>query len=137
MHHFTLNQQVAAEVFEDECIIANLDSGLYYSVQGIAAGLIQALPCADPDAAIATICASLGEHRATAIAELSSIWQELISEQLVVDRASSDAALGVATAAEEYKHSELNRYADMQDLLLLDPIHDVDEDGWELKEQTT
>tara|TARA_R110002124_G_scaffold240984_1_gene406241 strand:- start:26 stop:268 length:243 start_codon:yes stop_codon:yes gene_type:complete len=80
MHHFTLNQQVAAEVFEDECIIANLDSGLYYSVQGIAAGLIQALPCADPDAAIATICSSLGEQRATAVAELSSIWQRKLPQ---------------------------------------------------------
>ena len=68
------------------------------------------------------------------MAELSSIWQELINEQLVVDRASSNAALGIATAAKEYKRSELNRYADMQDLLLLDPIHDVDEDGWELRE---
>ena len=25
---------------------------------------------------------------------------------------------------------ELKRYADMQDLLLLDPVHDVDEKGW-------
>lgn len=32
--------------------------------------------------------------------------------------------------AAEFPAPRLERYTDMQDLLLLDPIHDVDERGW-------
>ena len=31
--------------------------------------------------------------------------------------------------------SRLNRYADMKDLLMLDPIHEVDEKGWPSKKE--
>lgn len=135
MSYFTWNKKVAAEIFDDECIIANLDSGLYYSVQGNAVNLIRAMPCEDPEASVAAICVALGEHHAAAARELTMIWQELIAEELVVDKGASDAPLGAVVAASEFRASALNRYADMQDLLLLDPVHDVDEDGWERKQQ--
>jgi hypothetical protein len=33
-------------------------------------------------------------------------------------------------AARDYKIPVLNKYTDMQELLLLDPIHDVNAQGW-------
>ena len=125
MPTFILNRRVAAEVFEDECIIANLDNGLYYSLQGNAVALIGALPSNDAGDLIDTIASPLDARK---------IWQALLDEELVITSANEPATSVAVTPATEYKASVLNRYSDMQDLLLLDPIHDVDEDGWEKKQ---
>jgi hypothetical protein len=33
-------------------------------------------------------------------------------------------------AAQPYQEPKLGKYTDMQELLLLDPVHEVDEAGW-------
>lgn len=134
MPTFILNRRVAAEVFEDECIIANLDNGLYYSLQGNAVALIGALPSNDAEDLIDTIARPLDAQAQTCRDELHKIWQALLDEELVITSANEPATSVAVTPATEYKASALNRYSDMQDLLLLDPIHDVDEDGWEKKQ---
>jgi len=37
---------------------------------------------------------------------------------------------GLFKDIDSYKAPELDTYEDMQDLILLDPIHEVDESGW-------
>lgn len=133
MSTFILNRRVAAEVFEDECIIANLDNGMYYSLQGNAVALINALPSNDHDALINAIASPLADNAQTCKNELHKAWQDMLDEQLIVPSTDTHTELGEATPAEKYQASALNRYTDMQDLLLLDPIHEVDEDGWEKK----
>jgi hypothetical protein len=61
--------------------------------------------------------------------------QELLAEALVVPGAPAAGGAGtVATAVpaarQPYEAPALHKYNDMQDLLLLDPVHDVDETGW-------
>lgn len=134
MPTFVLNRRVASEVFEDECIIANLDTGLYYSLQGNAVALIGGLPSNDAESLIDTIVKPLAAQAQTCKEELQKIWQRLLDEELVITSTSEPAIPAVINPATEYKISAFNRYSDMQDLLLLDPIHEVDEDGWEKKE---
>jgi hypothetical protein len=69
-----------------------------------------------------------------------SFISELMAEGLIVSGQETDKALscdagGVSQSDErtikiEFKPPALNKYSDMQDLLLLDPIHDVDVAGW-------
>jgi hypothetical protein len=134
MPTFILNRRVAAEVFEDECIIANLDNGLYYSLQGNAVALINALPNNDAEDMINTIAKPLADKAKICQDELRNIWQELLAEELVVTSSAVQGPLVAPVPATEYQSSALNRYTDMQDLLLLDPIHEVDENGWEKKQ---
>lgn len=47
---------------------------------------------------------------------------------------TSHAAAGHA-AAEPFEPPVLEQYTDMQDLLLLDPIHEVDEQGWPMTQE--
>src|SRR4051794_38301552 len=66
---------------------------------------------------------------------------QLVAEQLLVPVAGTEdqpatawqppgAAPGLPAA---YGAPALNKYTDMQELLLLDPVHEVDEAGWPSK----
>lgn len=77
--------------------------------------------------------------------------KKLLAEGLLITGDSADSSAGVSSSldqpaiisgppdilaenlrarAEAFKAPVMHKYADMQDLLLLDPIHDVDEGGW-------
>ena len=63
--------------------------------------------------------------------ELTSIFNELVSQEIILDREEMLSENGPECIAPgDYVPGKFNRYADMQDLLMLDPIHDVDENGW-------
>ena len=130
---YILNPRLAADIFDGEYVIANLDTGLYYSVQGAAVNLLQALPCENIEASVKSI-AEANLSYTNVETELLSIWKELLTEEIVRE------VPGDKTKANDnweptiaYTTPKFNRYADMQDLLMLDPIHDVDEEGWPVK----
>ncbi len=119
---------VIHETIDDEVVIINLDKGHYYSLDGCGAriwtGLIGGAPLPDVAAGF--------EGEADAIdAGVREVAAELEAEGLIVaaDEGSPAAPLpdGPALAFETVK---LQRYSDMEELLLLDPIHEVDQQGW-------
>lgn len=131
---YILNTRLAADIFDDEYIIANLDTGLYYSIQGNAVSLLQSLPVQYPAVPIQQLADALPGNTNDIAAELTAIWKQLLEEGIVTDHSSLTIPANTAwLPATVYTPSRFNRYADMQDLLMLDPIHDVDEDGWSVK----
>lgn len=131
---------VVHETIEGETILLNLGTGNYYSIEwpgtvvwdliaktGDAQGIRDALVAANND--------KQSEVEKT----YSRFIETLIEEELV---AIDENAEGSAFSADEETEKEfskaaskldkltLNKYSDMQDMLLLDPIHDVDEKGW-------
>ena len=131
---YELNAPTASgEVIDGEAIIMHLRTGHYFSSQGSGAliwsGIEQAASSdmiaqalvdfyhIDPDraeAAVATFAAELARHDLVRPANGGGIVPE-------------PGSLGVSG---DFAEPRLEVYADMQDLLLLDPIHDVDEAGW-------
>jgi hypothetical protein len=70
-------------------------------------------------------------------ASVTGFVEELVKEGLLVkadhEIPAGDASLLISQLAEvagDFKPPLVNKYTDMQDLLLLDPIHEVDEKGW-------
>ena len=128
---FTMNPRLAADVFDGEYIIANLDTGLYYSVQGVAVPLLDALPFDEKDSVIRCLGDAMPLHAVTIRTELEDIFQQLLAEDIIreVEGAARETESPIKVP-DTYEPPRFNRYADMQDLLMLDPIHDVDEDGW-------
>ena len=128
---YILNSRLAADVFDDEYIIANLDTGLYYSVQGAAVSLLYCLPFSSENQVIDVYLLAFPEKAEVIKEELASIFKELVSQEIILDREEILPESGPECIAPgEYVPGKFNRYADMQDLLMLDPIHDVDENGW-------
>ena len=92
------------------------------------------LPIEDPKKVILTISEQFNEKKQEVIDDLNQIWDELLDEKLIVESEKLNNKTIDIEVPTEFTPSKLNRYADMQDLLLLDPIHEVDEEGWPVQE---
>lgn len=136
--------QVTHQTLDGETIILNLESGIYYSAgscaaliwegitQGVAAHEIAAQLerryCGNPETFSAAIEAFLGE-----LQQESLIVPQSNGAQAAAWPDHLDALFPVPTTASLFELPILQKYTDMQDLLLLDPIHEVDEAGWPLE----
>lgn len=124
-------KSVAADRFDDEFVVAQLTTGLYFSIRGSIVELLDALPFSDFDAALSAWQSRTGAGQEE-MEQVKALWQELLQEGLVASRDNLEApAAGMSDfVLRKRMTSEISRYGDMQDLLALDIIHEVDEQGW-------
>jgi hypothetical protein len=122
---------VAGEVIDGEAIIMHLGSGHYFSTDGsgalLWAGIEQRQNLAGLTEALISRYA-LG--RAEAEAAASKFVGDLKANDLIREAADEGQVFSPPAIEGAFAPPLLQRYTDMQDLLLLDPIHDVDEVGW-------
>jgi len=126
-------EAVSSDFLEGEVVAIHLGTGIYYSLRGPAAVLWQAL--AQPADAVqlgALLAAQFAVTPAQAEQDATLFLFRLEAEGLVRPAAGSGppAAVPVAAAVLPYAPPQLERFSDLQDLLLLDPIHDVGPEGW-------
>lgn len=129
---------VVHETIDGETILLDLNTGNYFSLEGPGAviwGYIQ--KTGDWKKVIATMAAADESKHAVIDKSIREFVKELLSEGLLVEGSPDAAADGDAALETQLKNAvtdfiapTVNKYSDMQDLLLLDPIHDVDEKGW-------
>ena len=88
------------------------------------------------DAIVAGVATTVTADRDVVSAELRRFVAELESERLIVSEADATPDPQVAgaqlpnAARGPFVPPSIQRYSDMQDLLLVDPIHEVDPTGW-------
>jgi len=122
---------VASQVIGGEAMLIHFDSGRYYAVEGSGADVIGWL---EEGRSIDEVVDAWGETgaRRDAIAEtIERFVRTLLDEGLLValaDGAPPTTARPTARAA--FAPPSLATYTDLEDLLRLDPIHDVDDAGW-------
>ncbi len=132
--------QVTHETIDDEVVIINLDSGSYYSMSGIGAAIWSLIDSGASIDEVAAHAAGRYDGEPPAIrAGLVALVEALQSESLIVvdaDRAAEPVAALSAVNGDRpaFVAPTLQKFTDMQDLLLLDPIHDVADTGWPHKE---
>lgn len=127
---------IVHEDFGDEMVVVHLDTGKYYSFNPGGAFVWSLLPGG------VTVGEILDESLARFTAPRTEIenatrafLQQLADETLVVPAPapagrSARPTPEPATSREEFAAPRFEVFDDMEDLLLLDPIHDVDETGW-------
>jgi hypothetical protein len=140
--YFEVNKpNVILETFEDEVVLINLDSGNYYSLDKVGAEIWKFI---ESGAALNEIIENVSRRYKGSREDIEStihqFTDELRREGLIVpgrpkERSCSEgqeARVENKDALEksDFEAPTLHRYTDMQDLLLLDPIHEVDETGW-------
>ena len=131
--------RVVHEAIKDEVIMIDFESGNYYSLEG-SGSLIWDLIV--QGASRTTILAHVRAHYdidgADLEASVDAFLNDLLGENLIF---AVDAALPASTVEGwngagqsqgrlSWQQPVLQRYTDMRELLLLDPIHEVDETGW-------
>jgi hypothetical protein len=125
---------IGARSFGDEVVVANFVTGVYYSLLGSAAQVWEGLMAGQPLDRVSQELAAVGGLDAPACAAAADkLVSDLLAEGLIVADAAPDAGVwspAPALPGERYDLPVLERFTDMQDLLLLDPVHDVEEMGW-------
>jgi hypothetical protein len=122
------NPPIVAEMVEGELIAINLETGTYYSLAGPAARIWNALAAGHSADEIVGAVSPPGD--AAALGEsLENFLESLLAEQLIRPVENSAPASALLPLA-PWETLRLDRFTDMQDLLVLDPIHEVDEAGW-------
>ncbi len=131
------DSSVVSEIIDGEAIIMDLKSGIYFSALGVGAVIWDGIAGAFDDSQIKQ---RVAQAFRVAPDVLEADFQSFVATAVAYNLARSEPGAGAATgrwsmelpaAPMDYAPPVLNRYGDMQDLALLDPIHDVEEDeGW-------
>lgn len=125
-HRFRVNsEEVAAKVIDDEAIIINLSTGVYYSMDRVGARIWSLLEGHHDLEAIAALLESeYAVPLATLRTDVDRLVEELRAEGLVTATDEAPAAPadpGKGGPKLDYASPVLNIYRDMGDLLALDP----------------
>lgn len=131
--YFRINTPaVTHQLINGEVIALNLENGHYYSLCGTAAWLWERIQLGSMDAVVRAAEQELSGDAAQIGNEVEAFLRELLTEQLLVEAPSRQLADMPVTELTQtvYSTPVLEKYTEMSDLLLLDPIHDVDESGW-------
>ena len=129
--------QVIHESIDGEVIIIDLTSGSYFSTKGSGAEICEVIN-ASPGLTLEQLSDAVTQRFDGAEEDLTAstgaFVERLKEEGLVVDAGSdtvvaSDPALPTS-ARQAFVAPVLDKYTDMQDLVLIDPVHQVDATGW-------
>ena len=137
--YFRINHpNVIHETIDKEVVIVNLDSGNYYSLENIGADIWESINLkASLDDIVGVISLKYEGDQNSVIDGIDHFISQLLEEELIGTQEPKEpqtkSITNPSVKSEEkspFTGPVLNKYSDMQDLLLLDPIHEVDEQGW-------
>jgi hypothetical protein len=136
---YSINRdKVIFEKFDSEIILINLDNGNYFSIQHVALNIWELLEKGlDRLSVISTIAKIYKTTFEKIENDISEFLEELLKESLIVNTESTKNVFNsnvndenIGKQIEPYSKPVLEIYKDMQNLILLDPIHEVDDTGW-------
>jgi len=138
------NPNIIHERFDDETVIVNLDNGNYYSFNHVGSNVWSLVESGlTVNEIIDRLNHSYEENHINIESSVHQFLGELQQEKLIVPRNGDKSTLDTKSVPDAentpdgekpmFTAPELQKYTDMQELLLLDPIHEVDETGWPSK----
>ncbi len=134
--------RVIHQTLDGEVVIINLETGNYYSMLGAGAEIWRAI---ERNADLENIVAALGRKYAgtrDGLAGAVARFVEQLQQEGLIEASGQGAPEGPQTLAPApdaapvheraaFESPVLEKYDDMQDLILLDPVHEIDEEkGW-------
>lgn len=125
--------RIISETIDNETILIDFDTGTYYSLEGTANQIWRLLEQHCSTMAIVSQLSACFEGDGEEIeAAVRQFVGALIQAAVIVetDAPLVPPALPPLTAKVPFVPPLLEQHTDIQDLLLLDPIHDVERQGW-------
>jgi Coenzyme PQQ synthesis protein D (PqqD) len=140
---FTVNRpKVIYEILDGELVMINLDTGNYYTMDGVGADIWTMVEDGHPVAQIILGLVERYQGDSKLVTEaVNAFIAKLEDEELIIrdqccknnnlsDPASANTQPRENLQQPGFSWPTLQKYSDMQELLLLDPIHEVDDTGW-------
>jgi hypothetical protein len=135
------SDQVVADRFDSETFLVNFRNGRYYAMRGSATEIWTLLQ--NPQTAesiIKRLARTLGKLPSEATSEVSSFLDQLEAEGLASHSQTPPAAEIddlKATNDQGYQSPVLEIFDDLSELIVIDPMHEVDnERGWPVQPAT-
>ena len=126
--------RVIGELMEGELVLVQFESGRYFSVRGVGVDVCQLLAAGRTvGETAAQLATHFGVAEATVHADVRSFVAALSTERVLVPTEAGDDAGTAKIAAKCYEAPTFEKFDDMADQLLLDPIHEIDETGWPIR----
>lgn len=139
LNRFRVNRpRIAHETIDGESVMIDFDTGNYYSLNPIGSTIWDLMVSG---ASVGTIVNTLVACYDASQEQVQQTVDRLLAELhqkglLAMDGSDNDDSHkpsppdSASAARLPFMAPQLYEYSDMQDLLLLDPIHEVDEAGW-------
>jgi Coenzyme PQQ synthesis protein D (PqqD) len=124
---------VHSKIFDDEVVVLDMRAGTYFSLRGSGVDVWELIEANATGARISeTLAARYDAPPAEITRAAEVVLDELAEAGLIVSDASVEAAGASSQAGVKspFPAPEIERFTDMQEMLQLDPIHEVDEAGW-------
>ncbi|MBT8215256.1 MAG: PqqD family protein [Acidimicrobiia bacterium] len=115
---------IAAEEIDGEVVIVNFDTGHYFSLRSTAAEIWRLLEAGFLSTEVAELYAN-GEPES-----VRRFVGSLLDANLMVAESPNGHPSRPEVEVGEFSEPVLERFEEMSDMLLYDPIHDVDDTGW-------
>lgn len=134
MAYFRVNSPpVVLETVDEETIIVNLETGSYYDLGHVGSHVLRVLEAGgEVDAVVGSVARRYSAGTERVDGPVRSLIDELVAEGILIEASPNggDPASEPEPSARAYEDPKLGKYTDMQELLLLDPVHEVNETGW-------
>ena len=128
--------KVVFERFDDETVLINLESGNYYGLMDAARVILELISAGADNKSIVDYLSDIYSVAKQVIEkDVLDFIQLLLSEELIESKQDNldvfdYKSFNLDFPLQTYKPPTMEIYSDMQDLILLDPIHDVSDQGW-------
>lgn len=136
------HSKLVTETLDGEAIIVHLETGAYFSLRGSACFIWE---CLQAGCSLTQLAAQIQMHFIappdTLEADLQTFITDLLANDLVliVTEIPSDShsLLAPSNTPLPFDPPVAEKFTDMADLLLIDPVHEVQEAGWPFKKEET
>lgn len=130
---YRLNEEkMFYDMAEGQAIVINFTTGMYYGTSSLGSAVLDALLAGSSVEDVCKAIQALPGCPADMDAQLDTFVQALLEKEILAPGESTGAAcvIDAASLADGFALT-VDEFAEVQDLILADPVHDVDvEQGW-------
>lgn len=130
---YKLNEEkMFYDMAEGQAIVINFTTGMYYGTSSLGSAVLDSLLAGSSAEDVCKAIQTLPDCPADMEAQLNTFIGQLLEKEIIVPTDGTGAAcnIDVASLADGFKLT-VDEFAEVQDLILADPVHDVDvEQGW-------
>jgi len=134
------DNNIISDVFGEEVVLVNLESGVYYSLRYSAAQIwIRLINQYSPTEIFADLIQIYKVDENDLISDINLFFTQLLEVKIIKNTLETEKKSIKFNSKEilvPYTSPVLETFSDMQEILLLDPVHDVDKAGWPISKNS-
>lgn len=125
-----------SQQFDSEVVLANYQNGVYYNLDGSAAQVWLGLKANRTVEEIArALAAATGGDAVSVTPQVQAFVDSMLAEGLIAEAAAdADVETWTPVLSGAFATPEFQRFDNLRELLLMDPVHDAGDEGWPLRE---